>query len=106
MSVTPIHLREHLTGDGGKEIRTVLADDRRKLVLIALRGGALMAAHKALHPITIHCLEGAGELRIGDQSVDLAPGTIVPLDAEVVHEVLGKPDLTLLVTMFRPVKSA
>jgi quercetin dioxygenase-like cupin family protein len=104
MPTTPIHLPDHLTGDGAKEIRTVLADERRKLVLIALRQGALMAAHKAMHPITIHCLEGAGVLGIGDQSVELTPGTVVPLDAEVVHEVLGKPDVTLLVTMFRPSK--
>jgi quercetin dioxygenase-like cupin family protein len=102
MSTTTIRLHEHLTGEGAKEIRTVLADARRKLVLIALRGGAIMAAHKALHPITIHCLEGSGALRIGDAAVELAPGTIVPLDAEVVHAVEGGPDLTLLVTMFRP----
>ncbi len=96
-----IVLSDALKGEGSKEIRTVFADERRKLVLIALREGALLAAHKAIHPITIHCLEGEGELGIGEERVELKRGVIVPLDPHVMHEVLAKPSVTLLVTMFR-----
>lgn len=104
MSISPIKLMEALRGEGDREVRTVLADERRKLVLIALREGALLAAHHAIHPITIHCLEGQGELRVGEEAFAMSPGVVVPLDAHVVHEVEGKPALVLLVTMFRDKK--
>ncbi|MDI1476960.1 hypothetical protein [Polyangium sp. y55x31] len=104
MTTTPIQLREALRGEGDREVRTVLADERRKLVLIALRKGAVLAAHHAIHPITIHCLEGQGELRVGEEVVLMSPGVVVPLDAHVVHEVEGKPEIVLLVTMFRDKK--
>ncbi len=104
MTITPIRLRETLTGEGEREVRTVLADERRKLVLIALREGAVLAAHHAVHPITIHCLEGQGELRVGEATFEMSPGVVVPLDPHVVHEVEGKPALVLLVTMFRDKK--
>ena len=104
MTVSSIKLSEALRGEGEREVRTVLADERRKLVLIALREGAVLAAHHAIHPITIHCLEGHGELRVGEEKVEMSPGVVVPLDAHVVHEVEGKPALVLLVTMFRDKK--
>ena len=81
----PIDLFAALKGEGKKEIRTVLADERRKLVLIALREGELLAAHKAIHPITIHCLEREGELGIGEERVELRRVVVVPLDAHVMH---------------------
>ena len=84
-----------------KHITTLLADDHRKLVSIKLQKGAILAAHKAICPITIHCVEGEGELVVSDQTIPLTRGVIVPLDPHVMHEVKGKPDLALLVTMFR-----
>jgi len=104
MTIQSIRLGDALRGEGEREVRTVLSDERRKLVLIALREGALLAAHHAIHPITIHCLEGSGELRVGEERVELSPGVVVPLDAHVVHEVEGKPSVTLIVTMFREKK--
>lgn len=91
-------------GEGKKEINTLLADDHRKLVSIRLREGGVMAAHKAIWPITIHCVEGTGELVVGEQTIALSRGVIVPLDPHVMHEVAGKPDVALLVTMFRGAK--
>lgn len=88
-------------GESRKTIETLLADSHRKLVSIRLREGGVMAAHKAIWPITIHCTEGSGELLVGERVFPLLPGMIVPLDPHVVHEVVGKPDLAILVTMFR-----
>ena len=91
------------TIDQGKEreVQTLLADQWRKLVLIQLRRGALLADHSARVPITVHAIVGRGILRVGSDEYTLTPGVIVPVDAQVVHNVQADPDLAILVTFFR-----
>lgn len=89
-----------------REVQTLLADAWRKLVLIHLRQGALLADHSARVPITVHALIGSGTLRVGNEEYPLTPGVIVPIDAHVVHNVRAEPDLTILVTFFRQPEQA
>ena len=84
-----------------REIETLFADAWRKLVLIRLRRGALLADHTAQYPITIHAVLGAGTLTVNGQGYPLAPGTIVPVEAHVVHNVQANPGLAIVVTFFR-----
>lgn len=84
-----------------REVQTLLADPWRKLVLIRLRASALLADHSARVPITIHALLGKGELNVAGKVYSLIPGTIVPVDAHVVHNVQADPTLAILVTFFR-----
>jgi quercetin dioxygenase-like cupin family protein len=84
-----------------REVHVLLADQWRKVVLIRLRRGALLADHSARVPITIQTLAGQGLLRLGSQAHVLTPGVLVPVDAQVVHNVQGDPDLAILVTFFR-----
>lgn len=89
--------------DEGKdrEVRVLLADRWRKLVLIQLRRGTLLSDHSARFPITIQTLAGAGTLRIGSVEHALTPGVLVPVDAHAVHNVQGDPAVAILVTFFR-----
>ena len=91
------------TIDEGKarEAQTLFVDQWRKLVLIVLRQGAILADHSARVPITVHAIVGRGILRIGNDEYTLEPGVIVPIDAHVVHNVQATPDLSILVTFFR-----
>ena len=84
-----------------REVDTLFADLWRKLVLIRLRDGALLANHAARVPITIHALLGKGSLHVGGAEYLLAPGVIVPVDAQVEHHVQADPELAILVTFFR-----
>ena len=84
-----------------REIQILLADRWRKLVLIRLRGGVLLADHSARFPITIQTLAGKGTLRLGSEEHQLIPGVLVPVDAHVIHNVQGDPDVAILVTFFR-----
>lgn len=84
-----------------KEIETLMADPWRKLVLIRLRSGALLADHSAKFPITIHVVLGHGLLNVAGENYPLSPGVIVPVDAHVVHNVRAEPELVILVTFFR-----
>jgi len=84
-----------------REIQILLADPWRKLVLIRLRRGALLADHSARVPITIQTVAGKGILRVGDEAHELVPGVLVPVDANLLHNVQGHPDVAILVTFFR-----
>lgn len=89
-------------GDGKmREVETLWDDVWRKLVVIRLRAGALLADHSAKFPITIHALLGSGILRVAGREYPLTPGVIVPVDAHVVHNVQADPELAILVTFFR-----
>ena len=84
-----------------REVQTLFADQWRKLVLIHLRQGALLADHSARVPITVQTIVGAGILRVGSHEYVLTPGVIVPIDAHVLHNVQANPEITILVTFFR-----
>ena len=86
-----------------REVETLFDDAWRRLVLIRLRSGALLADHTAKFPITIHVVAGAGTLNVAGREYVLSPGTIVPVDAHVVHNVQATPELAILVTFFRSV---
>lgn len=96
-----IHL-PHEIGDGkDREVQVLLADRWRKLVLIQLRRGALLADHSARVPITIQWVAGTGTLRVGNEEHTLLPGVIVPVDARAIHSVQAEPAVAILVSFFR-----
>ena len=95
-------LLPHQIGPGpDRELQILLADHWRKLVLIQLRRGALLADHTARVPITIQTLAGRGHLRLGQLVYALTPGVLVPVDAHTLHNVQGDPDVAILVCFFR-----
>ncbi|NOT53325.1 MAG: hypothetical protein HOP18_01850 [Deltaproteobacteria bacterium] len=98
---TRIELPHDMGTGKDREVQTLLADTWRKLVLIRLRNGALLADHSARVPITIQAVVGKGTLRVGDNTFALAPGVIVPVDAHAEHNVQAEPEIALLVTFFR-----
>ena len=98
---TTIVLTQEIGVEKEKEIDTLIADSWRKLVLIRLRSGALLADHSAKFPITIHAVLGQGSLNVAGENYPLSPGVIVPVDAHVVHNVRAEPELAILVTFFR-----
>lgn len=84
-----------------REIHILLDDQWRKVVLIHLWRGSLLADHSARVPITIQTLAGKGRLRLGSEEHELIPGVLVPVEAHVIHNVQGAPDVALLVSFFR-----
>jgi quercetin dioxygenase-like cupin family protein len=96
-----IILPSEISSGKDREVQTILADRWRKLVVIQIRRGALLADHSAKVPITIQTLAGRGLLRVAGEEHLLVPGVLVPVDAGVVHSVQGEPDVAILVTFFR-----
>ena len=89
----------------GKEIESQLLFDgaQRKIMHITLRQNAIMKAHKAAEPITIQCVMGTGELLdVSENEVHkLSPGVLITVEPEIVHEVRGLPEVSILLSKFK-----
>lgn len=85
-----------------KQVVSLFTGPRRTLVQITLRSGTTLEAHKAAVPITIHCVAGSGTLTVSDPgaAVPLKPGVLVTLEPGVVHEIVGAPAVSVLLTQF------
>jgi quercetin dioxygenase-like cupin family protein len=97
----PIELRPELEVGAEREVQTLLVDRWRRLVLIQIRRGAVLAEHSARVPITIQTIAGSGRLRVEGLEYALTPGVVVPVDAHAIHSVCGDPSIAILVTFFR-----
>ncbi|HQU90695.1 MAG TPA: hypothetical protein PLK77_00285 [Pyrinomonadaceae bacterium] len=76
----------------------------RKIVMVNLVNGGVLARHKANEPISVMCIAGTGVFRAGENlesSQALSPGTLITLDAGIPHDVTADDWLRLLVTKFK-----
>ncbi len=100
IKVIPLHASVSAGKD--KEVEQLFEGPGRKLVQITLRNNAILESHKAAVPITIQCITGSGTLKAGDnpELVELRPGVLVALEANVFHELRANPDVSILLTQF------
>jgi quercetin dioxygenase-like cupin family protein len=86
-----------------KTVTKLFEGERRRILGIQLRNGAVLSKHKAPEPITVLCLDGEGTFYAGEnleESQKMKRGTLVTLAADVDHEARAEPGLHLLVTRF------
>ena len=98
-----IDLTANVTDGGDKEVTKIFEGERRRILGIRLRNGAVLSKHKAPEPITVLCLDGRGTFYAGpdlEESQPLKRGTLVALAANVEHEARADPEMHLLVTTF------
>jgi quercetin dioxygenase-like cupin family protein len=91
------------TEDSDKVVTKLFEGERRRLLSIRLRNGAVLSKHKAPEPITVLCLDGEGTFYAGadlEESQKMKRGTLVTLPANVEHEARAENDLHLLVSRF------
>jgi quercetin dioxygenase-like cupin family protein len=89
--------------DSDKVVTKLFEGERRRLLSIRLRNGAILPKHKAPEPITVLCLDGEGTFYAGDEleeSQKMKRGTLVTLAANVEHEARAENELHVLVTRF------
>ena len=89
----------------GKNIESHLLFDgvQRKIMQITLRRNSIMKAHQAAEPITIHCVAGTGELLdVSNNEIhELFQGVLITVEPEIVHEVRGLPEVSILLSKFK-----
>ena len=87
-----------------KEVNLLFEGERRKIVQLTLRNGKNLEGHSAKEPIVIQCVAGEGELIINNaedsNTIKLLPGTFVTVESNVIHDVIGKPSVSIVLIRF------
>ncbi len=81
-----------------KETRLLFDGPGRKLTLLTLRRGAVVAEHASPDPVIIECVAGAGTLTSGGQDISLVPGRRVVMEAGEAHGIIAGDLLALMLT--------
>ena len=92
---------ENEIGEGkDKEVKILFEGERRKIVQLTLRNETRLEQHSVKEPFILQCTAGKGELIIGDgetaESIELLPGTFVTVEANVLHDVVSQPAISIL----------
>lgn len=78
---------------------TVFHKGPLRIVLFAFEAGAGLPAHRAPGFVVIHTLRGRITVKTMNASHELAPGQLVMLDPEVVHDVTAAEPSDMLLTI-------
>lgn len=81
--------------------RTLLNDDRIKVVLFAFSAGQELSEHTATMPALIHFLEGEARVTLGGDAVDAKTGTWIHMPALLRHSILTKTPVKMLLTLIK-----
>lgn len=87
-------LEEHLY-----TARTLVIQPDFRVVMMVLRAGARIQAHKTDHRISLQGLAGHVHLNLPDRGVDLPTGGLVVLDKGIPHDVVAIEDSTVLLSI-------
>lgn len=102
-----LKINHEITEGKSKEVKPLFEGDRRKIVQLTLRNEMRSDFHSVDEPITIECVAGEGELmiKVGDKTdkIDLHPGTYITITSDVMHDVIGKPSVSIILTRYLPV---
>lgn len=110
MKLKNIHLLEkfelnsEITTDKPFEITEIFNGERRRILKISLTDGEILKKHKADEPITIFCLAGKGVFKAGaslEEEIEIEAGTLLTLAPKIMHEIIGTPAVSILLTKFK-----
>jgi quercetin dioxygenase-like cupin family protein len=85
--------------DGDRNAITLTKRTGLRLVLTALRQGAVLREHRAPTAATLHVLSGRIALRLGERQIELGPGDLVTMEAGLAHAGQALSDTAFLLTL-------
>lgn len=85
--------------DADHAAETLVKEDGLRVVLIALKDGGRLPEHRAHTPITVQVTEGMVRFAVDGRSIDLTPGRVLVVGAELPHELEAVGESALLLTM-------
>ncbi len=96
---------ENLPNDGILS-RTVLNEPSLRLVLFHFAEGQELTDHTSATPAVIQIISGEATLRLGEETREAHPGTLVYMPAKLNHAVFAKTNTTMLLHMLKSAKPA
>jgi quercetin dioxygenase-like cupin family protein len=87
---------------GDRNSITLIKNPRLRLVLVALRKGAIMREHQVEGPITLFVLTGAIHFTAGGEKQHLQRQNLLALEKAIPHDVEALEDSIFLLTIVLP----
>jgi quercetin dioxygenase-like cupin family protein len=85
-----------------RSARTLVKNGSLRATLVGLAAGGALASHSAEGPITVHVLEGTIEFEANEKTWSLSTGSLLALEAGIVHEVRAPAGGVFLLTVALP----
>lgn len=85
---------------------TLVKTDAHEVIRIVMPAGKEIARHDVPGEITVQCLEGNVEFRVGELKRELTAGTLLYLEGAEEHSLHANEDSSLLVTIILTHKSS
>lgn len=83
----------------GRTATTLVKDGSLRITLVALREGVSLREHQVSGAVSIQVLRGRITLKAEGSQLDLRPGQLAALDADVRHAATALTDCAILITM-------
>ena len=101
---TILNIENEIGGGKDKEVTMLFEGERRKIAQLTLRNEMRLESHSVAEPFILQCIVGKGELIIGEgetaESIELLPGTYITVEANVLHDVVSQPAISILLIRF------
>ena len=97
------HLADIRAGDAYRgadhAAETLVKEPGLRLVLIALKDGGRMQEHRAHTSITVQVVEGMVRFEVDNRTIELIPGAVLAVDADLPHNLEAIGDSAVLLTI-------
>ena len=94
--------RESAWQQGDRNAKTLFKEADVRVVLTALKAGAVVKEHQVPGPATVQTLSGRLALHLSDRTVELASGQLLALTGDLPHDVEAIEESAFLVTIAWP----
>jgi quercetin dioxygenase-like cupin family protein len=105
MNQTYTHIAD-LTQEGapprdGILSRTLLEDERIKVVIFGFGAGQELSEHTSSKPALLQFVQGEADLRLGSDSLQAQPGTWVHMPPGLPHSIRAKTPVVMLLVLLK-----
>ncbi len=101
-------VKQEIAKDIDKEFNLLFQGHNTKVAQIILQNGNRLKPHSAEETILVQCISGTGELFIENKRIKekilLTPGIVVSIEPNILHDIIGTPTISVLLTMFKNTK--
>ncbi len=85
--------------------RTLLNDDRVRIVLFAFAVGEELSAHTAPMPAILYFVQGDARVQLGTDTVEATAGSLVHMPANLAHGIRPRTPVIMLLIMMKEQKT-
>jgi quercetin dioxygenase-like cupin family protein len=87
---------------GDRNAKTFIKEADVRVVLTALKAGAVVKEHRVPGPATVQALSGRISLRLPGQTIELSTGQLLALEHDLPHDVEAIEESAFLITIAWP----